>query len=200
VPTPITAKWPKPKSEDEFEDISVDFLRIRWQDPNVTRYGRRGQRQYGVDIVGSPYWLNGRRSGAQCKNTDSLNLAIVISEVEKAIAFPEELCEFLIVAACDRDAMLQSAIRNHYQKNPVALHVDIVFWPDIVSDLSNDSQLVAKYWKGFAQPSSMTVNIFATGGSGGAGGAGAGGGGGGGAGFGGSGGAGGEAPPRRENK
>ena len=28
VPMPTTAKWPKPLSEDEFEDMSVDFLRL----------------------------------------------------------------------------------------------------------------------------------------------------------------------------
>src|SRR5438034_8082908 len=107
MPTPTTAKWPKPRSEDEFEDIAVDFLRIRWQDPHATRNGRRGQRQDGVDIAGNPPWCKGKSAGAQCKNTDAITLATVVAEVTKAKAFKGGLCELLIVTAADRDAALQ---------------------------------------------------------------------------------------------
>jgi hypothetical protein len=94
MPTPMTAKWPKPKSEDEFEDIVMDFLRIRWRDPHATRYGRRGQRQYGVDIIGRPRWLGNKLAAAQCKNTDSLKTNVIIHEVQQALAFPGGIDEF----------------------------------------------------------------------------------------------------------
>jgi hypothetical protein len=149
MPMPTTAKWPKPKSEDEFEDIVVDFLRIRWQDPHATRNGRRGQRQHGVDIVGHPPWAKGRTAGAQCKNTDSLTLAGVNAEVEKAKGFNGELSEFLLVTSGDRDAFLQAEVREHYKAQPAPFHVEILFWPDIVADISGSADLVAKHWKGF---------------------------------------------------
>src|SRR3954469_25892700 len=87
MPTPATAKWPKPKSEDEFEDIVVDFLRVRWRDPNAQRNGRRGQRQHGVDVIGDPPRLKGRTAAAQCKNMDGLTLADIVAEVELAKTF-----------------------------------------------------------------------------------------------------------------
>src|SRR5689334_12162214 len=99
MPTPVTAKLPKPKNEDEFEDMCVDFLRLRWKDPHATRNGRRGQRQHGVDIVGLPSSLDGKTAGAQCKNTDALTLDDVIAEAEKAEGFPGGLGEFLIVTS-----------------------------------------------------------------------------------------------------
>src|SRR5438132_6616090 len=80
MPIPTTAKLPKPKSEDEFEDIVVDFCRLRWRDPHATRNGRRGQRQNSVDVFGHPPWLKGATAGAQCKNTDALSLALVVAE------------------------------------------------------------------------------------------------------------------------
>jgi hypothetical protein len=129
--------------------MAVDFLRTRWQDPHATRNGRRGQRQDGVDIVGHPPWLKGKTAGAQCKNTDSLTLATVIGEVEKAKKFKGELSEFLLVAAADRDGALQAEVREHFQAHPAPFHVEMVFWPDVVADLSSDEQLVAKHWKGF---------------------------------------------------
>jgi hypothetical protein len=149
MPTPSTAKWPKPRSEDEFEDIVVDFLRIRWKDPNAQRHGRRGQRQHGVDVVGHPTWLKGRTAGGQSKNTDALTLADVIAEVAKALSFPGGIAEFYVVASGDRDVQLQTDVREHFKANPAPFHVEVIFWPDIVADISADDALVAKHWKGF---------------------------------------------------
>lgn len=149
MPTPSTAKWPKPRSEDEFEDIVVDFLRIRWKDPNAQRHGRRGQRQHGVDIVGHPPWLAGRTAGGQCKNTEVLSLAEVVAEVTKAKTFPGGLAEFYVITTGDRDAALQAAVREHFRANPAPFHVELVFWPDVIADISLEDGVVAKHWKGF---------------------------------------------------
>jgi len=151
MPMPSTSKWPKPKSEDEFEDIVVDFLRIHWKDPHATRNGRRGQRQDGVDIVGHPPWLKGKTAGAQCKNIASVTLPMVVAEVEKAKRFKGGLGEFLFITAADRDAALQSKVREHFKTLAPPFHVEVIFWPDVVSDLSSDEQLVAKHWKGFSR-------------------------------------------------
>ena len=53
MPSPTTTKLPIPKSWDEFEDIVADVLKLRWKNPHVTRNGRSGQRQHGVDICGT---------------------------------------------------------------------------------------------------------------------------------------------------
>lgn len=149
MPTPSTAVLPKPRSEDEFEDIAVDCLRIRWRDPNALRNGRRGQSQHGVDIVGHPPWLNGRTAGGQCKKTDSLSLSEVTREVEKAKTFPGGLGEFYLVTSSDRDAKLQAAVREYVATNAPPFVVVLVFWEDVVNEIANDSDLVAKHWKGF---------------------------------------------------
>src|ERR1043165_10316520 len=93
MPTPATARWPKTRSEDEFEDIVVDFLRLRWKDPNAQRFGRRGQRQHGVDVLGRPPRLGGASAGGQAKNTDTLSLHDVVAEVTKASTLPGGLKE-----------------------------------------------------------------------------------------------------------
>ncbi len=159
MPTPPTAKWPKPRSEDEFEDIVVDFLRLRWEDPHVTRQGRRGQRQHGVDIVGHPPWLQGKTAGAQCKNTESLTLATVRAEVEKAKNFPGGLGEFPLVTAADRDAALQNEARVYFTSHPAPFRVQVVFWPDILAQLSGYPDLIAKHWKGFRGSAPQQVTL-----------------------------------------
>lgn len=160
MPTPATAKWPKPKGEDEFEDMVVDFLRLRWKDPHAARNGRRGQRQHGVDIIGRPPWLNGGTAAAQCKNVDSVTLDMVIDEVEKAKRFPGGLGEFLFVAAAERDAALQAAVRQHFNEHPAPFDVTMVFWPDVIADLSSNDTLIRKHWKGFAEASASS-NVMA---------------------------------------
>ncbi len=54
MPTIPQSELPKPKSWDEFEDIVWDLYTRRWRDPHADRYGRGGQPQHGVDIVGRP--------------------------------------------------------------------------------------------------------------------------------------------------
>jgi hypothetical protein len=158
MPTPATAKWPKPKNEDEFEDIATDFLRIRWKDPNATRNGRRGQAQHGVDVVGHPKWLK-KPAGGQSKNTDSPTLAMVTAEVDKAKDFPGGLSEFLFVTSGDRDAELQAAVREHYVASPAPFHVEVIFWQDITADLAGHDELVLKHWKGFGGPASISIKV-----------------------------------------
>lgn len=147
MPIPTTAKLFKPKSEDEFEDISVDFLRLRWRDPHATRNGRRGQRQDGVDVIGHPPWLDGRIAGAQCKNTEHVALKDVIVEARKAEAFEGRVAEFLLVTSADRDARLQSEVREHFRANRAPFHIEVIFWADITADLAQDDKLIEKHWR-----------------------------------------------------
>jgi hypothetical protein len=69
----------------------------------------------------------------ECKNTDSLYLADVHGEVDKATAFPGGLAEFYIVASGDSDAALQREVRE-------------CFKPDSAVNLS-----LGECWKGPAR-------------------------------------------------
>lgn len=148
MPTPTTAHWPKPKSEDEFEDLALDALRMRWMDPHCQRNGRRGQRQNGVDIFGMPPHLSGRRAVAQCKN-GQVSITLLRAELEKAKGFGEQFGEFLLVTSMDRDAKLQAELREYLANERPPYRVEVVFWDDLVLDLSSDENLLAKHWKGF---------------------------------------------------
>src|SRR6185312_11156711 len=103
MPAPNTAKWPRPKSEDEWEDMALDALRIRWRDSNATRNGRRGQRQNSVDIFGAK---GGTTVGAQAKNVDRLTETEAFLEIAAAEGFIPTLKEFYLVIGGPRDAKL----------------------------------------------------------------------------------------------
>src|ERR1044071_9160136 len=108
MPSPTTTNLPLPKSWDEFEDIATDVLRARWATPHVTRNGRSGQAQHGVDIYGRATHLGQRYAGAQCKLVDSLSVRELEQIVKDADAFQPALAEFLVMTSVPRDAKLQA--------------------------------------------------------------------------------------------
>jgi hypothetical protein len=93
MPTPSTATLPKPKFEEEFEDIVVDVFSRVWG-ARIQRNGRRGQSQNGVDAYGTPPHLGGRYAGLQSKRVQTLTIADVRSELAKAETFVPALAEY----------------------------------------------------------------------------------------------------------
>lgn len=143
MPLPHSAKLPVPKSEDEFEDLCVDALRIRWK-AEPQRNGRRGQRQQGVDIFAEP--TRGQFLAAQCKNMESVDLATVQHEAALARGFLPPLTEFVLVLSGPRDANLQLDVRVHYAAHPEPFGVGVLFWEDIVNHVAMDPAVVRKHW------------------------------------------------------
>jgi len=150
MPTPVTAKLPKPKSEDEFEDFVLDVLRRKWR-ADVQRNGRRGQSQNGVDL----YWQHpskpGEWYGVQCKNVSSLSKATIENEVKLAESFQPSLRHYYLVTSLDRDEKIQSHCRSLSEPRMAGdlFPVDILFWQDLELELAGHEDLVQKYFKGF---------------------------------------------------
>lgn len=147
MPTLVTAKFPKLKSEDEFEDLATDLLARFWRAP-VERHGRRGQQQHGVDASAEPPHLAGDTAGAQYKNVSRLSLSEIEAEVLKAEGFEPVLADFMIVTALDRDAILQRDVRalRATRRTAGRFPVSIWFWQDIERELAAHPDLVSKYF------------------------------------------------------
>jgi hypothetical protein len=157
MPTLVTGKFPKLKSEDEFEDLATDLLSRFWRAP-VERHGRRGQEQHGVDASAEPPHLAGDTAGAQYKNVKRLSIAEIEAEVAKAEGFEPGLAEFMIVTSVDRDVDLQRDLRVLRTNRRAAgqFLVSIWFWQDMERELAAHPDLVAKYfgeWRSAFAPS-----------------------------------------------
>lgn len=148
MPTPSTTKWPRPKSEDEWEDMVLDAMRIFWKDPNAYRYGRKGQSQSGVDIIGK---RNLHNVAAQAKNCDSLSKQIIKVEINKAKKFFIPLDELYFVISGCRDTKLQELVRGMSIENKAknSFEIFIMFFDEVCQHLSYDLDLVKKYWQSF---------------------------------------------------
>lgn len=157
MPTPSTTKWPRPKSDDEWEDMVLDAMRIFWNDPNAYRYGRRGQRQNGVDVIGK---RDSHIVAAQSKNCDSLSKRIIKSEIKKTSKLFTPIRELYFVISGYRDNKLQELIHEISIENQKenCFEVFILFFDDVINYLTYNSDLVKKYWQSFFDSVSQIFN------------------------------------------
>lgn len=157
MPLFTTSRLPPPTSWDEFEDICKSAFSLRFSNPNLTRHGRQGQKQDGVDIYGVDSLKN--YFGVQCKNTTSLiSKDTIDSECIKAEKFFPPLAVLYIATTAERDVHIQAHARKLSEERMKVnkFPVEIVFWQDIVNDLSRDESYVRQYFPQYfnQQPSS----------------------------------------------
>jgi hypothetical protein len=150
MPTIANSRLPKPSGWDEFEDICLSSFKLRWGNPNLTRHGRQGQEQQGVDIYGNDNLQ--RLVGIQCKNTiGTINTKIVDTEIINAEKFTPSLASLYIATTADSDAALQNYVRtiSEVRHRNKRFTVDIVFWGAIEHDISVEVKEVAKHYPQF---------------------------------------------------
>lgn len=151
MPTPSTSDLPKPKSWNEFEDITWEIYKRKWHDNHAQRYGRSGQAQNGIDIYGQQN-SSGKYIGVQCKRYEDnkLNQQIIQAEIVKAESFSSPLSEYIIATTASRDTKIQDLIRSLNEERGLEnkFAVSIVFWEDICNDLAdpNNRDLLKKYY------------------------------------------------------
>lgn len=139
--------FPKPKNWNTFEDIVCDIFARELNNRNFQRYGRSGQKQFGVDIVGVS---DGKIIGIQCKHfpNGKITDSDVEDEVEKAEKFSPKIDEFYFVTSADRDTEITSYVyrlsqqREKEHKFPVV----IKFWDDIYDWLVNYPDILYKHF------------------------------------------------------
>jgi tetratricopeptide (TPR) repeat protein len=163
MPTVASSKLPAPDSWEEFEQIIHDIVQREWGDPTAIRNGRQGQSQDGVDISCTPERFDGEQCGIQCKNTDNIDINSIEEEVDKAEDFQPALDRFIIITSSPSD----SNVREDVQKLSEArtenekFLVDVLFWEDVVSQLSNHEDLLQKHYpQFFSDTSSSYCSIY----------------------------------------
>lgn len=136
MPTIHRMELPKPKDWTEFEDMVLQAMKLQWKSPNLTKNGRPGQKQEGVDIYGPDYLE--RPTGLQCKKyRTALTIETVLQEIRNAEAFQGKLDAVYLVTSTDHDAGLQRKVRDISSKRTGCgkFAVGVMFWEDVVNAL-----------------------------------------------------------------
>ena len=130
--------WPPPNNNEVFEDICTWLYEKVWEGiQDFKQLGRKGQKQYGVDIYGD---LKGKYYAIQCKQKGQgkkVTEKEINDEIEKALNFKVKISHYLFATTAPRDAKIQMYISNkneeHRKKGLFIISID--FWDDASSTL-----------------------------------------------------------------
>jgi tetratricopeptide (TPR) repeat protein len=134
-------QFPAPKGEIPFQKVCLEYIRHYWGDENARVYGRKGQRQRGIDIVGRDYKNGYVNAGLQCKGSDTdeprlLTEAEIEEEVEKGKKHKNKLDILIIAYAGKRDVNLQDKAKKLSNENEAKGLFKVVLWAwaDIIDE------------------------------------------------------------------
>ena len=125
-----------PDNEHDFERLCLAIFRRLWNAPHATRYGRRGQAQRGVDVIGLAEGTEDWHGG-QCKHKsdygDEFSIDEAEQEVAKALKFKPELTHYFIAVSNKRDKTLQDWARKKTAEHLRAgqFTVTVLSWDDL---------------------------------------------------------------------
>lgn len=156
----------RPKNWQDFELLCYHLWSAKFKSDNISRNGRQGQNQQGIDIYGN--LPDGKGIfGIQCKGKDNFNNSQITeeeinTELQKALNFHPSLSLIIFATTSKRDAKIQEYVRlksEEYSKSH-NLQVDIKFWDCIEEMLEFYNEVGRWYDNGNQQSYSVDVKAI----------------------------------------
>lgn len=144
----------QPSTEQEFEAFCAHVYGEIYKCNTPVMYGRRGQKQYGLDVLIYEDNLNKaiNRIGIQCKHVNILPFdgnakVTVVKEVEKADSGKQQISRLIITTTLPSDQKLTDAVNalSDERVNNGKFPVEIQFWNDIENYVANSIVLSQRY-------------------------------------------------------
>ncbi|MCI0565198.1 MAG: hypothetical protein MN733_42570, partial [Nitrososphaera sp.] len=148
-----------PQYEDEFERLCLRLLQVHWKCPTLELFGRRGEEQYGIDIIDLGGSIPLR--AAQCKCHEpwkTLPPAEIEKEVRKAKTFVEPLGTYAILTTAKVSGPAQQTIRRLNREHAQAglFQIEFIAW-DQIKDLLYLYPQVANEFYGVGESEQLEV-------------------------------------------
>lgn len=146
MPTSPLMQIPKSRSAEEFELVCTDILTNK-NGTRFTPYGRKGQKQNGIDIYGKI--SDNNYIVAQCKNyfneKSADRLIKKIKEDINALSqlpFYNDINKFMVMTSMDIDNKVQNEIEGIKSK----FDIEVWFWEHIQVEICDDNNLLKRYY------------------------------------------------------
>lgn len=131
-----SAELTRPTNETEFQDLCLALYKRVWDDPALMPLGRRGQKQFGLDIIGT---LKGHPAGIQCKcySAKKFDLAVINRDIGKADDAGIKIDHLLFATIAKNDANLVLKVKelSEERKAKGKFTVSVDFWDSICTHL-----------------------------------------------------------------
>ncbi|NQZ09093.1 MAG: tetratricopeptide repeat protein [Algicola sp.] len=158
----MDSKWRLPDEDKDFEDLCCLIAQEKYRDPDAQKYGRRGQKQFGVDILTvDRTHTPPQKVAIQCKFKEDPHLFSVTKakneiqkELEAAFKGQQTFGKFVYASNIKNDTHLQDFADELAQEHGI----DVVVWSDADIKLAIDAS--DKLSKIYTVGQSITENHF----------------------------------------
>jgi len=142
----IRLKHEQPANDRDFEILCLRLLRKHWSCPTLELYGRKGERQHGVDILDTGGGETLR--AAQCKlrdRTKAISSVDIRLEIDKAKGFRPTLGIYLIMTTAKVSAAAQEEVIRINQEHRAAglFEVRLMPWDAIEVLLDENPEILS---------------------------------------------------------
>ena len=124
-----------------------ELFRELWQDPYAQEFGRKGQTQDGIDIIGRKKGES-KYEAVQATIEEPLTEQKVRKDYKSSKKLDFELNNFIIASSSKRDVTLQKLAIKLSSEGPYPCK--IWFWDDLVEKLADYDQIRKKYYPKFS--------------------------------------------------
>jgi hypothetical protein len=126
---------PKPKDWQMFQRGCVLLFRAELADPNALEYGRNGQKQNGIDILGRRNGVPDYFVGIQCRLIEKpMTKDEILDDCRAALMIKAGLKELIFATSCPRDVRATNEaidVERELRAEGHDLTVILYSWPDI---------------------------------------------------------------------
>lgn len=133
----MSFRFPQPTNEDDFELLCLRFLRELWNCPTLQVYGKRGERQFGIDLIDESG--NPPLRAVQCKHHEpdkTIPPTEIQDEVKEVLKCELPVAEYFILTTARKTVHGQNAIIRINLDHKGAFKVFLWTWADIEERLS----------------------------------------------------------------
>ena len=145
--------FPRLTDEKQFEHLVADCYRASFPLAQVDEYGRRGQKQYGIDITvqtGSQLWC------IQCKNYEIISVSDIEKILKECTYYKVNPFSKLIIAtAASNDTKVLDCVIKARKNNGFPFDVEFLSWEEIYNLIENNPQVYQKYYGSLQQTNTL---------------------------------------------
>lgn len=150
---PISLRFAIPNDDDVFEEMCRELLRLYWSRPGMEIFGKKGERQFGIDILD----VGGQTPiyAAQCKLKEehkNLQPSEIQTEVDLAKGFSPPLGRYGILTTAKVSTHAQKKIReiNQAHSKSGLFEVELLTWERICALLQQYTGIQEQFYGDFA--------------------------------------------------
>lgn len=145
--------FPRLTDEKQFEHLVADCYRAIYPESHVDEYGRRGQKQYGIDItvqMESQLWC------IQCKNYETISVSHIDELLSKCTYYSiNPFSKLIIATAASNDTKIVDYLIKVRNARRVPFDLMYLSWERICNLIEKNPAVYQKYYSSLQQ-----VNAF----------------------------------------